>query len=152
MGGGMNKKLAAVVLIVAPFVAYFEGFSPTTYWDAHGKVDTICYGHTETAKEIRVRSKEECTALLLKELEGFAHQVDKLVIPEVHSNTLASLTSFSYNVGIGTFKKSSVLKRINNGDIRGGCEYLTKYVYAGGKKLNGLVKRRSQERDLCLSY
>jgi len=151
MGDGMNKRLAAVVLIVAPIVAYFEGFSPVTYEDPIG-LETICYGHTETASEIRVRSKEECTALLLKELEGFAHQVDKLVIPEVHPNTLASLVSFSYNVGIGTFKKSSVLKKINNGDIRGGCEYLSKYVYAGGKKLNGLVKRRSQERDLCLSY
>jgi len=147
----MNKKLAAVVLIAAPLVAYFEGSSLVTYLDPIGK-PTICYGHTETAKAIKVRSKEECTALLLRELEGFAHQVDVLVVPEIHPNTLAALTSFSFNVGIGTFKKSSVLKKINNGDIRGGCEYLTKYVYAGGKKLNGLVKRRGAERDLCLSY
>lgn len=107
----MNKKLAAVVLIAAPLVAYFEGVSLTTYWDSHGRVDTICYGHTETASEIRVRTKEECTALLLKELEGFAHKVDVLVVPEIHPNTLAAFTSFSYNVGIGTFKKSSVLKK-----------------------------------------
>lgn len=146
----MKRYVAAAVLIAVPIVAHFEGVILKTYKDPIG-VETICYGHTETASEIRVRTKEECTALLLKELEGFAHQVDALVKPEIHPNTLASLSSFSYNVGIGTFKKSSVLKKINNGDIRGGCEYLTKYVYAGGKKLNGLVKRREVERDLCLS-
>lgn len=152
----MNKKVIAVgiAILVAPLVAHFEGLSRDLrdYWDPHGEVATACYGHTETAVVGKQRTHKECAELLLKDLESYAHQVDILVTTEIHPNTLAALSSFSYNVGIGTFKKSSVLKKINNGDIRGGCEYLKKYVFAGGKKLNGLVKRRKAEYDLCMDY
>lgn len=148
---GMKKYIVAAVLIAAPTAAYFEGVSLTTYLDPIGK-PTICYGHTETAKEIRVRTQDECTKLLLKELEGFAHQVDRLVKPEVHPNTLAAYTSFAYNVGMGNFKRSTLLRKANAGDIEGSCDELLRWNRAGGKVLRGLTKRREAERALCLSF
>lgn len=147
------KKIASVAaLLAAGLVAHFEGFSPVTYWDKYGQVDTICYGHTQTAKEIRVRSKGECRAILLKELEGFAEQVDALILVDIHPNTLAASSSLAYNIGIGNFKKSTVLKRFNRGDISGGCDAFLLWNKAGGKVLKGLQRRRESERALCLDY
>jgi len=61
------------------------------------------------------------------------------------------MVSFSYNVGLGTYCKSTVSKLINQGKYIDACNYLPKYKYAGGKVYPGLVKRRAEEQNLCLS-
>lgn len=61
-----------------------------------------------------------------------------------------AMTSITFNVGCGTMKKSTLFKMANKGYKPEMCEQFGRWVYAGGKKLNGLVKRREQERRLCL--
>lgn len=61
-----------------------------------------------------------------------------------------AMTSITFNVGCGTMKKSTLFKMANKGYKPEMCEQFSRWVYAGGKKLNGLVKRREQERRLCL--
>lgn len=61
-----------------------------------------------------------------------------------------AMTSITFNVGCGTMKKSTLFKMANKGYRPEMCEQFSRWVYAGGKKLNGLVKRREQERRLCL--
>lgn len=146
------RMLLAAVTIAAPTVMYYEGEELSAYWDSHGKITTICYGHTKTAKMGQRKTPEECTKLLLTELHEYAVEVDRLVHVDVHPNTLAALVSFSYNLGTPTLAKSTVLKRINAGNIRGGCDFMRKYIYSGGKVLKGLIKRREAERELCLSF
>ena len=63
----------------------------------------------------------------------------------------AALASFVYNVGEGNFARSTLLRKLNQGDLRGACHELSRWVYAGGRKLNGLVSRRATERELCLA-
>ncbi|HHG5564729.1 TPA: glycoside hydrolase family protein [Pseudomonas aeruginosa] len=41
------------------------------------------------------------------------------------------------------------MRKLNAGDVRGACAELSRWVYAGGKKLGGLVRRRAAERELC---
>lgn len=61
-----------------------------------------------------------------------------------------AMTSITFNVGCGTMKKSTLFKMANKGYSPAMCDQFIRWVYAGGKKLKGLVTRREQERRLCL--
>ncbi len=76
--------------------------------------------------------------------------VDK-ALPKLKPETRAALGSFTYNVGVGAFNSSTLLRKAKSGDLIGACNELTRWVYAGGRKLKGLVIRREAERELCLS-
>ncbi|ECG1797096.1 lysozyme, partial [Salmonella enterica subsp. enterica] len=71
----------------------------------------------------------------------------KVPIPET---TRGALYSFVYNVGAGNFKTSTLLHKINQGDIKGACEQLRRWTYAGGKQWKGLITRREIEREVCM--
>lgn len=62
-----------------------------------------------------------------------------------------ALVSITFNVGCSAMRKSTLYKMANGGYTPQMCDQFTKWVYAGGKKIAGLVKRREQERKLCLS-
>lgn len=57
--------------------------------------------------------------------------------------------SFTYNVGEGNLCRSTMVRRINRGELPAACAEMDKWVYAKGIKLKGLVKRRAQERAMC---
>lgn len=139
-----------MLLIATPFVTHYEGMKLKAYLDPIGVV-TICAGETEGVKMGQVQTLENCNTMLTSKLGMFGTGVDYMVKPEMSPQTHAAFTSFAYNVGIGAFQKSSVLRLYNEGKPIAACNFLTKYVYAGGKVLKGLVKRREAERDLCLS-
>lgn len=148
-----NRVIGGVVAvsigIATPIVMYFEGRENHAYIDPVG-IPTICYGSTHGVRIGDYKSNRDCDALLEKELTSFAVQVHKEILIPVKPNVLAALTSFSYNVGMANFRKSTLLKKLNAGDVRGACRELPRWVYAKGKKLNGLVKRRQKEMELCL--
>ena len=56
-----------------------------------------------------------------------------------------ALISFCFNVGINAFKRSTLLRRLNKGDVGSVPAQLARWVYAGGKKSNGLINRRDKE-------
>lgn len=58
--------------------------------------------------------------------------------------------SLTFNVGCGATSNSTMFKKIRQGDYEGACDELPKWVYAGGRKLPGLITRREKERQLCL--
>ncbi|WP_193092408.1 lysozyme [Halomonas colorata] len=141
---------AGALSIATAVVSYYEGYKPTTYRDPVG-IPTICYGHTATARMGQTLSQEECTALLEADLGDAFTAVDRRAQVELPPPTQAALASFVYNVGEGAFARSTLLRKLNAGDLRGACNELSRWVYAGGRKLNGLVKRRATERELCLA-
>jgi Phage-related lysozyme (muraminidase) len=77
--------------------------------------------------------------------------VDKSVSRPLPDGVRVALTSFVYNVGPGSYGGSTPLRMLRAGDIRGACNQLPRWVYAGGKKLRGLERRREAERQICLS-
>jgi lysozyme len=93
---------------------------------------------------------EQAEALLFSDTTRFALQVDKTVKVSLTDNQFSALVSFVFNVGIGNFMASTLLKRLNNGDYLGAADELPKWRRANGKILNGLVLRRSAERELFL--
>ncbi len=50
----------------------------------------------------------------------------------------------------GNFRTSTLLRKINQGDIKGACDQLRRWTYAGGKQWKGLMTRREIEREICL--
>ncbi|WP_080755569.1 lysozyme [Aeromonas hydrophila] len=145
------KKLSAVALAVAiatPSVVYFEGRENEAYLDIVG-VPTICYGSTSGVKLGQTKTDAECEALLRGELGRTCQRVDQLVTVPMSATRTAALCSFAYNVGTGAFSRSTLLKKLNAGAGDEACAELSRWVYAGGKQVPGLVTRRGVERAVC---
>lgn len=140
----------AAMTMAIPFVAHFEGFREAAYIDPTG-TPTICYGHTRGVVIGQVKSKAECDILLSMEIERGFRILDKYTDTPLTTEQRVAFASFIYNVGEGNFRRSTLLKKLNAGDIHGACNELPRWVYSKGKKLPGLIRRRKAERKLCLA-
>ena len=139
---------AAAVALVIPVVTYYEGKVNRTYVDPVG-VLTSCYGHTgPELKPGQTFTDEQCLAQLEADLTKHAIALDCVRVPLTDGQKAAFL-SFAFNVGNGAFCSSTLVRKANVGDMPGACAELSKWVYAGGKQLPGLVKRRAAERAMC---
>ena len=143
-------KGAGAIAIATAAVACFEGLVTYTYPDvAH--VPTFCYGETQGAEWGKTYTKEQCDTLLAKRLVEFNKGVDSCVTAELPDTRRAAFVSLSYNIGTSAFCKSTVVKRINAGDVAGACDAILMWNRVRGVVWRGLTKRREQERELCLS-
>lgn len=106
-----------------------------------------------TGKDImlgKTYTEAECKALLNKDLATVARQINPYIKVDIPETTRGALYSFVYNVGAGNFRTSTLLRKINQGDIKGACDQLRRWTYAGGKQWKGLMTRREIEREVCL--
>jgi lysozyme len=142
--------LAAMMVIALPLTMNSEGLRLKAYLDAGRKIPTICWGETENVKLGDVKTKEECDKTLAVRLAYFGQAVDYYITEPMSPKTHAALSSLTYNIGTDKFAKSTLVVLYNQGKKIEACDQLLRWVYAGGKKLNGLVKRRQEERALCL--
>jgi len=151
--GTVGAGAAAMLLSIVP---QFEGMVLRGYKDPIGIV-TACAGHTKTAVLGRPYTREECLALLDRDLVDHAQGVLACApVLSGHPNQTAAAVSFAYNIGVGAFCGSAAARRFNAGDWAGACRSMNQadngkpqWVWAGGKILPGLVKRRAAERALC---
>lgn len=128
----------------------YEGFSAIPYL-CPGDEWTIGYGHKILPGESFNRiSKKVATELLAHDV-GIAERFIRGRGWALTQNEFDALVSFVYNVGIGTFKKSSVMKYINQGNKKLAALYILVYTKSGGVVLPGLVKRREDEHRLFIS-
>lgn len=140
--------------IAVPFIAAAEGKRNVAYRDAVG-VWTICYGSTQGVRANMVRNDQQCLALLKIEVAEHRTGLHRYFTPVTISSRLppprdAAYTSAAFNVGVMAIGKSTATRRLNAGNIAGGCEALTWFNKAGGRVLRGLFERRKRERVLCL--
>lgn len=142
------RLLTGALAIGLPLVGYYEGRSLVAYLDPVG-IPTICDGITQGVKLGQVKTDAECDALLTAELSAAIATVDRLALRAQPDTRRAALGSFVYNVGAGAFERSTLLRKLNAGDVAGACSELSRWVYAKGRQLAGLVKRRAAERELC---
>lgn len=143
------KKRAAWVAIATTCVAGFEGVRQVAYLDPVG-IPTICFGETQGVKMGDRKTMDECKALLADSLMIANRGVDQCIKAPLSDYQRAALVSFTYNVGTGALCRSTLAKKMNAGDMAGGCNELSQWVYAKNIKLPGLVKRREAERQMCL--
>lgn len=146
----IGVSAAGALAMAAVLIPSLEGVEHKPYQDVIG-VWTVCYGHT--GKDIMLGksyTEAECRVLLDKDLRTTAAQVDPYIKKPIPDTTRAALYSFAYNVGAGNFKTSTLLYRLNQGDIASACDQLRRWTYAGGKPWKGLMNRREIEREVCL--
>ncbi len=152
----LKHRIAAAVLAVSAagvgFIASHEGKVNQTYADpAHGwAVPTVCYGHTKTAQRGKWYSDGQCLALLEQDVAEAHGHLRRLAPVPLTQGEVDAYTSFIYNAGPGNFASSTLRRKLLAGDRVGACNELTRWVYAGGKKLRGLERRRAEEKALCL--
>ncbi len=143
------RIVAGVGAAALALIAGFEGLRQQPYLDAV-QVPTVCYGHTGSDIRPRWYSAEECRSLLRQDADKAALAVRRLVRVPIAQPTFDALVSFTFNVGEGNLAKSSLLRKLNAGDIVGACNELPRWDKAGGRVLPGLTARRKAEQALCL--
>ncbi len=145
-----TKVGTGVIAAAIGLVAAWEGRSLIAYADPVG-IPTICEGYTQGVRLGDVATPARCDALAEQEVRKALAVVDRSVSYPLPDPVRVALSSFVYNVGAGAYAKSTLLRKLKAGDIAGACQELDRWVYAGGRKLRGLERRRQAERQLCLS-
>ena len=144
-----RTKAAGWLAIAVVSVAAYEGLELLAYPDVGG-VPTICYGETQGVKLGQTATKAECDVRLSARLVEFNAGVNSCVTAELPDTRRAAFVSLAYNIGIASFCKSTVVRRINAGDVVGSCEAIMMWNKVKGVTWQGLTNRRKKERDMCL--
>ncbi|WP_434634000.1 lysozyme [Chromobacterium sp. CV08] len=132
-------------------IQQFEGLRLAAYQDVVG-VWTIGYGHTGADVHAGLTiDRQQADQLLRDDLARFEQGVSGLVAVAVNQNQFDALVSFSYNLGLGNLRNSTLLRLLNAGDYRGAAGQFPLWDKAGGQALPGLLKRRQAEQALFLA-
>jgi len=142
--GGSAMALALGVIMP------WEGKENDPYLDIVN-VKTVCYGETLNVQD-RHYTDAECEAMLKKAVSERYMKPVMACTPSIASKpeVLAAATSLAYNIGTQAYCKSTVDRRFDAGDIKGGCDAFMMWNRAGGREVRGLTNRRAAERNLCL--
>jgi len=146
-GGGM---MALALALSTPTIEQWEGTRTYPYRDIAG-IWTVCTGETRVA--MRRYTPAECETMLRRAVEDEFAPAVIAAVPGLKSRPyqLAATISLTYNIGTRGFARSTVARRFNAGNWKGGCDAFLMWVNAGGKRVQGLVNRRKAERELCLT-
>lgn len=125
----------------------FEGLALSAYRCPAGRW-TIGYGHTATTVEGMQIDATQAAALLRLDLEVAEEKVAALVNVPLNDNQFAALVSFTFNVGVGQFSRSTLLRKLNLRDYASVPDELLRWVNVKGELSRGLLRRRIAEGHL----
>ena len=135
-------------------ICRFEGFSPIIYLCPAG-YPTIGYGHlvTEKNKErfLDGIDEDEGLELLRTDVATAERAVARLIRVPLTQHQFDALVSFTFNLGAGALQRSTLRQQVNRGEHAAVASEFIKWVWAGGRKRQGLVKRRLAEVALYKS-
>lgn len=117
---------------------------------------TIGYGHTAQAgppgvvqgMKITVSDAEQILRNDLRKFEGY---VKSAVHVPLNQHQFDALVSWTFNLGPGNLKTSTMLRKLNAGDYQGAADEMLRWNKSNGKVLAGLTKRREAERALFIT-
>jgi lysozyme len=130
-------------------IKQFEGYRAKAYRDAVG-VWTIGWGSTKDVRPEMEITEAEAEQRLRDDLQYAEQAVLRYVAVPLTSNEFSALVSFVFNLGVGNFSTSTLLRKLNLGDKRAAANEILRWNRAGGKVLRGLTRRRQAERELFL--
>jgi lysozyme len=126
----------------------FEGFEPKIYLDAAG-LPTIGYGHLLRSDEAEIFkngiSPEAGEALLIKDVLSAECAVLRLVRVPLTDGQFDALVSFTFNLGSGALQRSTLRRKVNREEHDEVPEQFMRWIWAGGRRLRGLMRRRKEE-------
>lgn len=129
---------------------HFEGLRLTAYQDVGG-VWTIGYGHAGPDVHAGlVWTQEQADAALVADVQTAVKAVNDGVTFAINQSQFDALVDFTFNLGRGKLLGSTLLHKLNKGDITGAADQFLLWKYAAGKVVEGLLVRRQAERKLFL--
>ncbi len=132
----------------------FEGFEPEIYLDAAG-LPTIGYSHLIRKGEHKMFengiSEAAGEALLIKDVQTAERAVLRLIDVPLTDGQFDALVSFTFNLGGGALQRSTLRRKVNREEHADVPREFLRWVWAGGRKLRGLVRRREAEAALYQS-
>jgi lysozyme len=131
----------------------FEGFEEKAYLDT-GNVWTIGYGtiriNGKPVEAGQTCTKEQASVWLEEDLAWAQTAVNRLVKVKLTQNMFDALVSFVYNIGESAFSKSTLLRLLNAEQYVMAANQFDRWVFDNGKKIQGLVNRRTREKQLFM--
>ena len=127
----------------------FEGCELYAYQCSAG-VWTIGYGHTKDVEPGMQITKEDAEEMLVEELHEYESYINDFVTAPLSQNQFDALVSWVYNLGPANLKASTMLKVLNAGKYEDVPAQMKRWNKAGGKVLEGLIRRREAESLLFL--
>lgn len=138
-------------------IAGEEGLRLTVYKDTGG-VWTVGYGHVVKPNDglypytsKRTITQAEADAFFVADTATATNAVNQHVRVPISQNQHAALVSLAFNIGGTALKNSTLLRKLNAGDINGAADEFLKWVHDNGVKVAGLVNRRQRERAIFLA-
>ena len=132
------------------FIKNWEGCKLRAYL-CSANVWTIGVGHTQGVTPGMTITQSEANKLFLKDINLFEQAVSKSVKVSLNQNQFDALVSFCFNVGVGAFKGSTLLRVLNQGNYTEAANQLLRWNKVGVNIVPGLVNRRRAEKELFLS-
>lgn len=129
----------------------FEALKLRPYKDIAGKW-TIGWGHLIKANETHLLRPQgitspQATELLKHDLQIAEKAINNLVVAPLTGNQYDALVSFVFNIGVGAFANSTMLRKLNDQDYEGASLEFPRWRWAGGKESAGLLARRAMEQS-----
>lgn len=150
----LKKRLAVGVLSLSAAgllsIAGYEGFSDKAYIPIEGDVPTIGFGSTQGVKMGDVITVLQALDRLRRDITVAESAIARCVRVPLSQGELDAYTSLAFNIGTDAFCRSTLVVKLNGGDYAGACEEIKRWVYAGGRRVPGLVARREKEYATCV--
>lgn len=155
----LDRALALAEELAAPFEGLHRLGADGMIYPYHDPVGypTIGYGHLlsrvrwEALSKYHAITKAEASQLLIADLNKAARGVSRLIKVPLSDEQFAALIDFSFNVGTGNLEISTLRRLVNRQEYAAAAEQFSRWVFAAGVKLPGLVRRRAAERALFLA-
>jgi lysozyme len=148
----VRLQVAALSLSAAGLVgiAVHESFRDTAYIPVPGDVPTVGFGSTTGVRLGDRVTVERGLMLLAKDASNAEQAVRRCAPVPMFQHEFDAWTAFVFNVGEGAFCRSTAARLLNEGRYEDACNQMPRWVYAGGRKLAGLERRRAEEQAKCL--
>ncbi|MGH9896553.1 MAG: lysozyme, partial [bacterium] len=147
-----TRLIGGVLALAISLIGAWGGLKLTTYKDVVG-APTVCYGETRGVKMGQKYTKAECDLMFAKALVEFEKNGLRKCVKNpdaIPDKSYVAFLDLSYNIGTGGFCKSTLVKKLNAGDVLGACHELKKFVRGGGRVIKGLQNRRADMLKRCL--
>jgi len=134
------------------FIKRHEGLKLQLYHDVAG-FPTIGYGHLIAPPELATHYRDgiaqhQAEVLLRRDIQQVESAMQRLIHSPLNDPQFAAIASFTFNLGSGALQRSTLRRRLNRGEYHAIPAELLRWVYAGGRKHRGLLRRRHEEGAL----
>lgn len=166
----MTRDLTKAIEIIKRFEGICDGdpstvnldpyLCPAGYWTiGWGHVVRDSIGRMVKGQEKKMVAKSiypkgitigDAERLLASDVRIFAMAIEEMLRREVNNDQFCALVSFAFNVGLGAFERSTLLRLLNNGDYEAVPAQLMRWTKVSGKESNGLRRRRQSESALWM--